>query len=107
MNKSSEGNMALLTPEHISLALHGAGEERSRARKLPTLADARERACFAVAKEILADEGLGDDSYAEKTMGLESLLALVATVGSLSMTCLSAATFQIDPPTNDPTPLAG
>jgi hypothetical protein len=61
-----------------------------------------------VAKEILANKGLSADSYAaaEKTMGLESLVALVATVGSFSMTCLTAATFQIDPPANDPAPLA-
>jgi hypothetical protein len=39
--------------------------------------------------------------------GLESLVAPVATVGSLSMTRLTAATFQIDPPANDPIPLAG
>jgi hypothetical protein len=55
--------------------------------------------CVAVAREVPADEGLSDESYAaaEKTIGLESLLVLVATVGSLSMTCLAAATFQIDP----------
>jgi hypothetical protein len=33
-------------------------------------------------------------------------VALVATVGSFSMTCLTAATFQIDPPPANPTPLA-
>jgi 4-carboxymuconolactone decarboxylase len=78
------------------------------ARKTPSLTDARERTCLAVAKEILADKGLSDESYAaaEKTMGLEHLVALVATVGSFSMTCLTAATFQIDPPPNDPVPLA-
>ncbi|HEY6601747.1 MAG TPA: hypothetical protein VI009_08015 [Xanthobacteraceae bacterium] len=78
------------------------------ARKAPNLPDARERTCFSVAKEILADKGLSDASYAaaEKTMGLEHLVALVATVGSFSMTCLTAATFQIDPPPNDPIPLA-
>jgi 4-carboxymuconolactone decarboxylase len=78
------------------------------ARKTPSLADARERTCFAVAKEILANKGLSDDSYAaaEKVMGLESLVALVASVGSFSMTCLTAATFQIDPPRDNPTPLA-
>src|SRR5262249_19123080 len=78
------------------------------ARKTPSLADARERTCFAVAKEILANKGLSDDSYAaaEKVMGLESLLALVASVGSFSMTGLPAAPFQLDPPPNDPTPLA-
>src|SRR5262249_20642887 len=78
------------------------------ARKTPSLVDARERTCFAVAREILANKGLSDESYAaaEKTMGLESLVALVAAVGSFSMTCLTAATFQIDPPPTNPTPLA-
>ena len=40
-------------------------------------------------------------------MGLERLVTLVAAVGAFSMTCISAATFQIDPPANDPVPLAG
>jgi 4-carboxymuconolactone decarboxylase len=78
------------------------------ARKLPSLPDARERTCFVVASEMLANKGLCDETYAsaEKTMGLESLVALVAAVGSFSMTCLTAATFQIDPPPANPTPLA-
>jgi 4-carboxymuconolactone decarboxylase len=64
------------------------------ARKTPSLADARERTCFLVASELLANKGLSDESYAaaEKTMGLESLVALVASIGSFSMTCLTAAT---------------
>jgi hypothetical protein len=33
-------------------------------------------------------------------------VALVATVGSFSMTCLTANTFQIEPPADNPTPLA-
>ena len=51
---------------------------------------------------------LSDESYAaaEKTMGLESLVARVASTGSFSMTCLTAATFGIDPPPANPTPLA-
>lgn len=78
------------------------------ARKTPNLADARERTCFAAAQEMLANKGLSEKSYAaaEQTMGLEHLVALVATVGAFSMTCLTAATFQIDPPANDPVPLA-
>jgi hypothetical protein len=78
------------------------------ARKTPSLADARERACFVVASELLASKGLSDETYAaaEKTMGLESLVALVASTGSFSMTCLTAATFRIDPPPANPTPLA-
>jgi 4-carboxymuconolactone decarboxylase len=78
------------------------------ARTPPSLPDARERTCFAVASELLANKGLSDKSYAaaEKTMGLESLVALVASIGSFSMTCLTAATFAVDPPPINPTPLA-
>lgn len=78
------------------------------ARRTPSLADARERTCFVVTSELLANKGLSDESYAaaEKTMGLESLVALVAATGSFSMTCLTAATFGIDPPSANPTPLA-
>src|SRR6516225_1364710 len=92
----------------LAVGIEQAVIDAINARKTPSLADARERTCFAVAKEILANRGLSDDSYAvaEKTMGLESLIALVATVGSFSMTCLTAATFQIDPPASDPIPLA-
>jgi 4-carboxymuconolactone decarboxylase len=78
------------------------------ARKTPHLADARERTCYTVASELLANKGLSDGTYAaaEKTMGLESLVALVATIGSFSMTCMTAGTFGIEPPADNPTPLA-
>jgi hypothetical protein len=61
-----------------------------------------------VAREILANKGLSDATYAaaEKTMGLDSLVALVATTGTFSTTCITAGTFQIDPPAENPTPLA-
>ena len=78
------------------------------ARKTPNLPDARERTCFVVSSEILANKRLSDATYtaAEKTMGLESLVALVATTGSFSMTCITAGTFGIEPPADNPTPLA-
>jgi len=78
------------------------------ARQTPDLADAREQTCFVVAQELLAKKGLSDETYAaaEKTMGLESLVALVASTGSFSMTCMTANTFGIDPPAANPTPLA-
>ena len=74
----------------------------------PSLADAREHACLVVARELLAKKSLSDETYsaAEKTMGLESLVALVASIGSFSMTCMTANTFGIDPPAANPTPLA-
>lgn len=78
------------------------------ARKAPNLPDARERTCFTVASELLANKGLSDATYAaaEKTMGLEALVGLVASTGSFSMTCLTANTFGIEPPADNPTPVA-
>src|SRR3984893_1353713 len=92
----------------LAVGIEQAVIDAINARKTPRLADARERTCFGVAKEIVAAKGVSDDSYAaaEKPMALESVVALVATVGSFSMTCLTAATFQIDPPAANPTPLA-
>ena len=77
------------------------------ARQKPTLADARESTCFTVARELLADKGLSDQTYAaaEQTMGLESLVALVAATGSFSMTCMTANSFGVEPPADNPTPL--
>jgi len=77
-------------------------------RKTPVLTDAREKTCFAVTSELLADKKLSDQTYtaAEKTMGLESLVALVAVIGSFAMTCMTACAFDVDPPADNPTPLA-
>ena len=77
------------------------------AHKTPRLDDARERTCFAVASELLANKSLRDETYAaaENAMGLESLVALVASTGSFSMTCLTASAFMVDPPADDPVPL--
>jgi 4-carboxymuconolactone decarboxylase len=77
------------------------------AGKTPDLADARERTCFAVAREMLTSKGLSDATYAaaEKTMGEEALVALVAMTGSFSMTCMTAATFDIEAPADNQTPL--
>ena len=85
-----------------SVGIDQAVIDAINARKSPNLADARERTCFAVARELLANKG----AAAEQTMGLENLVALVATTGSFSMTCMTAATFGIDPPAENPTPLA-
>jgi len=78
------------------------------ARKTPELADPREQTCYAVVGELLANKGLSDATYAaaEKILGLPDLVALVATTGSFSMTCVTANTFQIAPPADNPTPLA-
>jgi hypothetical protein len=76
-------------------------------RGTPDLPDPRERTCFVVARELLADKGLSEGTYAaaEKTMGEESLVALVAATGTFSMTCMTANSFGVEPPADDPTPL--
>src|SRR5262249_52732323 len=81
----------------LSVGIDRAVVDAINARKTPNLADARERTCFVVSSEILANKGLSDETYAaaEKATGLESLVALVALIGSFSMTCLTAGTFKI------------
>src|SRR5262249_17697353 len=53
----------------------------------PSLTNAREHICLVVARELLASKGLSDETYAaaEKSMGLQSLVALTASIGSFSM----------------------
>jgi 4-carboxymuconolactone decarboxylase len=92
----------------LAIGIEQSAIDAINARKTPDLADARERTCFAVASELLANKGLSDKTYAaaEASMGLESLVALVASTGSFSMTCMTANTFGIEPPAANPTPLA-
>jgi 4-carboxymuconolactone decarboxylase len=92
----------------LAVRLDQAIIDAINARKIPTLADARERTCFVVSSELLSNKGLNDSTYAaaEKAMGIESLVALVALTGSFSMTCLTASTFGVEPPAENPTPLA-
>jgi len=92
----------------LAVGIDQAVIDAINARGTPNLAGARERTCFAVAHELLTAKGLSDQTYAaaEKTMGLESLVALVATTGSFSMTCMTASSFGVEPPAANPTPLA-
>ena len=70
---------------------------------LPT-DDKRELLAHRVANELLADKGLSDATYAaaEATFSTEELVALVARVGSFSMTCCTANAFDITPPDDAP-----
>jgi 4-carboxymuconolactone decarboxylase len=92
----------------LAVGIDQATVDAINTRKTPNLPDARERTCFVVAQEILTNRGLSDETYAaaEKTMGLDSLVALVAMTGTFSTTCITAGTFKIDPPADNPTPLA-
>jgi len=91
----------------LSVGVPKAAIDAINARQTPELPDARERTCHAVAHELLTTRSLSDASYtaAEKAMGVESLVALVAATGSFSMTCMTANTFAITPPPDNPTPL--
>src|SRR5438128_7552135 len=64
----------------LAVGLEQAVIDAINARETPNLADARERTCFVVARELLAIKGLSGEAYAaaEETMGLEGLVALVA-----------------------------
>lgn len=92
----------------LSVGIDRSVIDAINARRAPNLTDAREKTCYTVAQELLTSRGVGDATYAaaEKTMGLESLIALVAATGSFSMTCMTAGTFGIDPPAEDLVPLA-
>ena len=92
----------------LAVGIEQAVIDAINARRNPSLADAREHTCLVVPRELLASKGLSDETYAaaEKTMGLESLVALVASIGSFSMTCMTANTFGIDPPADNPITLA-
>lgn len=92
----------------LSMGISQSVVDAINARQTPDLPDAREKTCFTVARELLANKTLSDATYAaaEKAMGLESLVALVASTGSFSMTCMTANSFGIEPPADNPTPLA-
>jgi 4-carboxymuconolactone decarboxylase len=92
----------------LSVGIPQAAIDAINARKAPDLPDGREKTCYTVANELLANKTLSDATYAaaDKTMGTEGLVALVATTGSFSMTCMTANSFGVEPPADNPTPLA-
>jgi len=66
--------------------------------------DKRELLAHRIASELLADKGLSDATYAaaEGAFSTDELVALVARVGSFSMTCCTANAFDITPPDDAP-----
>jgi len=96
------------TRASLAVGIAQAVIDAINARKTPHFGDARERICFQVAHELLANNGLADDTYAaaEKILGLEGLITLIASTGNFSTTCITANAFAIAPPPDNPTPLA-
>lgn len=76
-------------------------------RRQPALADAREKACYAIAHEMLSTHRLSDATYAsaETALGLTDLIYASTMVGQFTMTCTTANAFEIDPPADEPVPL--
>lgn len=77
------------------------------ANEEPPFTDARERTVYGLARELLATHRLSDEAYAaaEQVLGLEDLVAAVATTGQFSMTCCTANAFDVSPPADAPVPL--
>jgi len=74
------------------------------ARGVLPIADKRELLVQGIANELLADKGLSDATYAgaEALFSIEELVALVARIGSFSMTCCTANAFDLTPPDEAP-----
>ena len=79
------------------------------AKKAPTLSDPREKLAYEVANELLTRHALSDVTYeaAARSFKEEELVALVAVVGSFSMTSCTANAFDVTPPDDAPARLAG
>ena len=69
------------------------------ARQEPDLPNPRERLAYQVAKELLANKGLSDATYAaaEKAFKTEELVALIAAIGQFSMVSCTANAFDLTP----------
>jgi hypothetical protein len=74
------------------------------ARGALPISDKRELLAHQIASEPLANKGLSDATYAsaEVSFSPEELVALVARIGSFSMTCCTANAFDITPPDDAP-----
>ncbi len=74
------------------------------AGETPKLSDAREAMAHKLAKELLANKGLGQATYdaAAKLFPEDQLVTLVAVVGQFSMVCCTANAFDVTPPEGAP-----
>jgi 4-carboxymuconolactone decarboxylase len=96
------------TRASLAVGISQAAIDAINARKTPDFNDARERTCFQVAHDLLANNGISDETYAaaEKILGLEGLITLIASTCNFCTTCVTANAFAIEPPADNPTPLA-
>jgi 4-carboxymuconolactone decarboxylase len=92
----------------LQAGLDQATIDAINARKTPKLDNAREKAVYDLATELLAYKGLSEATYAnaEKLFGVEQLVAVVATVGWFCMVSCTANAFDITPPDDAPARIA-
>lgn len=78
------------------------------ARKTPDLTDPDDKSVYVVATELVETGTLSDASFAaaEKQLGFDRLLDVVATTGFYSAVGMVVNVFQVDPPKDIPVPLA-
>lgn len=88
---------------------HRAGVEQEiidtiASGKRPDLADPGESVAYDVARELMEEHALSDETYAraEGLFGMAKLVDLVGTVGFFSMVACTANAFDITPPDNAP-----
>ena len=74
------------------------------AQEKPPIVDAREIPAYEVAKQILEDKEISDETYAsaEEAYSEVELIALVARIGAFTMTCCTANAFDVTPPEDAP-----
>lgn len=93
----------------LAAGLDQATIDAINARQRPALTDARERAAYDVATELLTSHRMTDATYAnaDKLFGTGTLVALVAAVGYFSMVANTANAFDVTPPDDAPARLMG
>ena len=92
----------------LAVGVEQAVIDAINARQRPGLADPGEQAAYDLARELVADKGVSDATYAaaQAQFGLEKLVDAVAAIGFFSMVCCTANAFDITPPDDAPARLA-
>ena len=73
----------------------------------PDFENFREQTVYELAKEMMENQSVSDKSFkiAEESLGLNDLIAAIASIGQFTMTCCTANAFNILPPEENIIPL--
>ena len=99
---------AIQAGRSLAAGLDQAAIDAINARQTPRLTDAREKAAYEVARELLETKAVSEATYraAEKALGMAQLVDVVSCVGYFSMIASTSNAFDIDPPESQPARLA-